>query len=1102
MGGYFMKNITKLLLAILLVGIIEPAAFAMKRDAGEISGNVSEQPPLLPKILKSSPEWEKFNLYEFAEKCFKNLKEYNSKRQRSEQQVKSVISNSEFLEVLNDFIQLHSSDSSPLKFTSPESWVNGCFPKPGLYSQTETILNYRHPYAQRLILDKGEKIFFKGDIHGSIHSLIRDFLRCDFLDKNLKIKNSHQKMIFLGDYVDRGRYGIEVLYLLMILKLRNPTSVFLLRGNHEDPNMEVRHTIRDEIKERFEVKNINLTLERLACFYDLLPFVLYLGCQNSYAQCCHGGIEPAYNPRNLLLEKNTNITYECLLGKNEPSKFIDEITKNTAFKHFSEEEQMPVGPRTNFYCPGFLWNDFCRYYNTSGNEIYNQSKMVFTGHLCVASFDVIQKYLTWLNNTQLQTKTSGVSLNCIIRGHQHSDYVIMMFDPEFNTKFRQHKTSPNASTQLPESQIKDWKFFATPQQIYSSIPLEMHKLFPVFTLTAAPEGVGNDNAHGTNVKFRRDGFGIITIDPDYKKWKLQPHDYPIIRPEKSTGLYCSIRNGNTQDPLKVEFTENPPIKALNFTKIYFDGYDSFIDTQAETQFKQLKNSLNPESKKDPIPQLTLPINPKLKSQTLNHLRVFNKIKKITEQTLVKMLDKFGQISGKPIHQTDYPHYLNQVIKPAIAREMQHNDEFYCFYHAHPIQNDSPQNNILLFQDILQRLYKWGLLNKAQPIPVRTNVGQKFDFPKTLDNFLDQTQMCKRDPYTGLFSCPFCHKESDNWFDCMSCVSYQLLAVNFSLFGYLDQEMLGDCSFWYFSQKECANPPNYIKQTLEELFRTCKIEPKYLDKIFEPFFTTKENGTAGCLLQIFINKSVVDQIAYFAIPGGKPVYERIIEDIWDDRKERHTQISPFLDLYQNAPGKLDRLMQKFRYDGVSHHYNCSLNLSQARLFATSPILYDPKLVKTYRYFTPGYLTQEESIKYYQELDEIFECIIKDYFRQSIKNHHIDNILAGTSVSALGHAVNRIGYTGACKHFLDKHGLFLPTGANQSLRDPALELESLLLEACVELTPAIATSIQQFIKAFDYLKLSDGTTPLMFALKRNNLPLINLILSTKEYDIKQQ
>lgn len=50
-----------------------------------------------------------------------------------------------------------------------------------------------------------------GDLHGQFYDLLT------VLDKNKKPGETN--FLFLGDYVDRGRYGIEILLLLLAIKV-------------------------------------------------------------------------------------------------------------------------------------------------------------------------------------------------------------------------------------------------------------------------------------------------------------------------------------------------------------------------------------------------------------------------------------------------------------------------------------------------------------------------------------------------------------------------------------------------------------------------------------------------------------------------------------------------------------------------------------------------------------------------------------------------------------------------------------------------------------------------------------------------------------------
>lgn len=62
-----------------------------------------------------------------------------------------------------------------------------------------------------------------GDIHGQLYDLI------GILDQ---FRLGKDKILFLGDYVDRGCFSTEVIVLLLCMKVNWPDRIILLRGNH------------------------------------------------------------------------------------------------------------------------------------------------------------------------------------------------------------------------------------------------------------------------------------------------------------------------------------------------------------------------------------------------------------------------------------------------------------------------------------------------------------------------------------------------------------------------------------------------------------------------------------------------------------------------------------------------------------------------------------------------------------------------------------------------------------------------------------------------------------------------------------------------------
>jgi serine/threonine-protein phosphatase 2B catalytic subunit len=82
-------------------------------------------------------------------------------------------------------------------------------------------------------------VLLVGDIHGQFYDLLTIFKKYDF---------KTQKFLFLGDYVDRGSFCVEVVTLILLLKILYPKSIHLLRGNHEGRVMTTHFNFKTECK--------------------------------------------------------------------------------------------------------------------------------------------------------------------------------------------------------------------------------------------------------------------------------------------------------------------------------------------------------------------------------------------------------------------------------------------------------------------------------------------------------------------------------------------------------------------------------------------------------------------------------------------------------------------------------------------------------------------------------------------------------------------------------------------------------------------------------------------------------------------------------------
>jgi hypothetical protein len=181
--------------------------------------------------------------------------------------------------------------------------------KPAIKSITN-----RELFAKRQ-LEENSTVYVIGDLHGEMEQLLYVLTEIKkqaaatgiTSETGLKHLICHPKLqyVFLGDFVDRGKYDYQILLLVLGFRELCPGSVTLLRGNHEDATINERDGFMKSLRRNLGTDTrtaLTILTQYIQPFvYDQLPYFLIIhgpdGKPAVWLQ--HAGLDSRFEQRSI-----------------------------------------------------------------------------------------------------------------------------------------------------------------------------------------------------------------------------------------------------------------------------------------------------------------------------------------------------------------------------------------------------------------------------------------------------------------------------------------------------------------------------------------------------------------------------------------------------------------------------------------------------------------------------------------------------------------------------------------------------------------------------------------------------------------------------------
>lgn len=233
--------------------------------------------------------------------------------------------------------------------------------------------------SEKNLVDVPQPVVIVGDLHGQFYDMVKVF--------EIGGSPEHINYLFLGDYVDRGHFSIEIVLYLWSLKIVYPHKITLLRGNHECRHLADHFTFKRECLIKYSPRVYDACIKS----FHHLPLCALV---NKQLFCVHGGISPEL------------------------------ITLNDVHKLNREREPPPSGLMCDL-----LWSD-------PAHEFHDEAKDAAAAAAAVSfTHNATRGCSYFYNFSAVAAFLKHNGLLCVIRAHEAQDSGFRMYKSVERTDF-------------------------------------------------------------------------------------------------------------------------------------------------------------------------------------------------------------------------------------------------------------------------------------------------------------------------------------------------------------------------------------------------------------------------------------------------------------------------------------------------------------------------------------------------------------------------------------------------------------------------------------------------------------------------------------------